>query len=251
MTANKPAALPSLAVKLDRQCLTITLRGCAGRGRLDDNAARELIALAERADDDERVLIVALTGKGAAFCRGIDGDSAGRAVESIAALSKPTIAIINGAAIDEGLELALACDIRLATGSARFALTQLTRGTLPRCGATQRLPRIIGPAHALRMILSGACVYSTEAARLGLVSAVASDRAELERAAENLMDTLTARAPLALRLAKEAIVKGYDMTLAQGVRLEEDLYALLQTTADRAEGVRAFLSKRKPLFKGL
>jgi enoyl-CoA hydratase/carnithine racemase len=129
-------------------------------------------------------------------------------------------------------------------------LTQLLRGKLPRFGGTQRLPRLAGPAQALRMILTGASISAADAMRLGLVTYLADDAADLDRVARELLATLASRGPIGMRMAKEAVRKGYDMTIEQGIRLEEDLYALLQTTTDRAEGVRAFLEKRKPLFKG-
>jgi enoyl-CoA hydratase len=171
-------------------------------------------------------------------------------VETLALLSKPTLAMINGDATDEGLELAMGLDLRAAAREAHFALTQLVRGQLPRFGGTQRLPRLAGPAHALRMILTGLPIRADEAMRLGLVTYLADDREEFDRIARELLTTLASHGPAGMRMAKEAVRKGYDMTIDQGIRLEEDLYALLQTTSDRAEGVRAFLEKRKPLFKG-
>jgi len=165
-------------------------------------------------------------------------------------LSKPTVAIINGDAFDEGLELAMAADIRIAISSARFAITQMKHGAMPHFGATQRLPRLIGAANALRMMLTGTALGADEAMRLGLIAYLANSRKDLAEVSGRVAEAILSRAPLAARLVKDAVVKGYDMTLEQGIRLEEDLYALLQTTADRAEGVRAFLEKRKPLFRG-
>jgi enoyl-CoA hydratase/carnithine racemase len=165
-------------------------------------------------------------------------------------VSKPTLAIINGDAIDEGLELAMAADIRIATARARFAITRLRRGEMPRFGATQRLPRLAGIGNAMRMLLGGAAIDGAEAMRIGLVTYLAKDARGLARGAAEICEAILSRGPIAARLVKDAVLKGYDMTLDQGIRLEEDLYALLQTTADRAEGVRAFLDKRKPLFRG-
>jgi enoyl-CoA hydratase len=231
-------------------CVIATLARPAARNRLSAAMARRLVELAEEVEDDEKALMLAIRGAGGNFCAGFDDDVDPAAVESIAALSKPTLAIIDGVATDEGMELALALDLRVAAQKARFTMGQLGRGRMPRFGGTQRLPRLIGAAHALRMLLTGAALNGGEAMRLGLVTYVASGRAGVERVAADVMRAVTSRGPVAARLAKEAVRKGCDLTLDQGIRLEEDLYALLQTTADRAEGVRAFLEKRKPLFRG-
>jgi enoyl-CoA hydratase len=231
-------------------CVIATLARPAARNRLSAAMARRLVELAEEVEDDEKALMLAIRGAGGNFCAGFDDDVDPAVVESIAALSKPTLAIIDGVADDEGMELVLAVDLRVAVQKARFTMGQLGRGRMPRFGGTQRLPRLIGGAHALRMLLTGAALTGGEAMRLGLVTYVASGRAGLERVAADVMRSVTSRGPVAARLAKEAVRKGCDLTLDQGIRLEEDLYALLQTTADRAEGVRAFLEKRKPLFRG-
>ena len=209
-----------------------------------------MLELFEHVEDDDATRMLALTGAGAAFCIGFDAAVDPRLVESLAVLSKPTVAILNGDAIDEGLELAMAADIRVAISSARFAITHVKRGTLPHFGATQRLPRLIGAANAIRMMLTGSALGADDAMRLGLVTYLARSKTELAATGGGVAQAILSRAPLAARLVKDAVLKGYDMTLDQGIRLEEDLYALLQTTSDRAEGVRAFLEKRKPLFRG-
>jgi enoyl-CoA hydratase len=256
---KRKAAAPHPAPPVDAGAIEIELRGGAlvatlqrprAQNRVSHAMGRELMDLAETVEDDDSILALAITGAGTVFCAGFDEGVDSRLVETLAILSKPTVAIINGDATDEGLELALGLDLRAATGYARFALTQLARGQLPRFGGTQRLPRLAGPAHALRMILTGAPIRGDEAMRLGLVTYLADGRGELDRVAGELLTTLASRGPVGMRMAKEAVRKGYDMTIDQGIRLEEDLYALLQTTSDRAEGVRAFLEKRKPLFKG-
>jgi enoyl-CoA hydratase/carnithine racemase len=212
--------------------------------------ASELMERAQELEDDDEVRLLALRGSGAEFCVGFEPDVDPRLVETLAAVSKPTIGVINGAALDEGLELALALDIRVASPTGRFALTQVERGLIPSFGGTQRLPRIIGQTAALKMILSGEEIGAREASRLGLVTRLAPRSGALDGVVREIVDGLLTRGPIALKLAKEAVLKGADMTLSQGIHLEEDLYALLQTTADRAEGVSAFLAKRKPLFKG-
>ena len=259
----RPARAAAGRVEVARAggCVTATLEWPAARTRTAQNAshrltaamALRLIELAEEVEDDADALMLGIRGAGGNFCGGFDDDVDSMApgvVESIAVLSKPTLAIIDGLAADEGMELALAADLRVAAQNARFTMGQLGRGRMPRFGGTQRLPRLIGAAHALRMLLTGAAIDGGEAMRLGLVTYVAPGRAALERVAGEVVRAITSRGPVAARLAKEAVRKGCDLTLDQGIRLEEDLYALLQTTADRAEGVRAFLDKRKPLFRG-
>jgi len=231
-------------------CVTARILGGARGTKLGSEAAARLIELCEEVEDDDAVRMLAITGTGSAFCTGFAPDVNPTVVESLAVVSKPTVAIVNGDAVNEGLELALAADIRVAVASSRFALTQLAHGALPRFGGTQRLPRLVGPGHALRMMLTGAAIDGTEAHRIGLVAYLAKNERDLARTAGSVAEAILSRGPLAARLVKDAVLKGYDMTLEQGARLEEDLYALLQTTADRAEGVRAFLEKRKPLFRG-
>ena len=248
--AGAPADLGAIEIELDGGALVATLQRPRAQNRVSHAMTRELMDLAETVEDDDSILTLAITGAGTAFCAGFDDGVDPRLVETLALLSKPTVAIINGDATDEGLELAMGLDLRAATSDSRLALTQLVRGQLPRFGGTQRLPRLAGPAHALRMLLTGTPLRADEAMRLGLVTYLAHDREDLDRVARDLLATLASRGPVGLRMAKEAVRKGYDMTIDQGIRLEEDLYALLQTTSDRAEGVRAFLEKRKPLFKG-
>jgi enoyl-CoA hydratase/carnithine racemase len=231
-------------------CVTATLRSSSPRATITAAMAVRMLELIEQVEDDDAARMLALTSHGSVFCTGFDEGVDPRLVESLAILSKPTVAIINGDAFDEGLELAMAADIRIAINSARFAITQLERGELPHFGGTQRLPRLVGAANALRMILTGSAIDGAEALRTGLVAYLSKNREHLGQLAGEVAQAIVSRAPLAARLVKDGVLKGYDMTLDQGIRLEEDLYALLQTTADRAEGVRAFLEKRKPLFRG-
>ena len=233
-----------------RGCITATLSNPAHSNRVTAAMATELMELFERVEDEDDIAMLALTGAGKIFCAGFDADVNPNLIESMAVVSKPTVAIVNGDAIDEGMELAMAADIRIALRDARFALTQPSRGEMPRFGGTQRLPRLVGVANAIRMLVAGAEVDGNEATRIGLVTYLAKNPKELGARAAEVAQAILTRGPVAARMVKDAVRKGYDMTLDQGIRLEEDLYALLQTTADRAEGVRAFLEKRKPLFRG-
>ena len=231
-------------------CVTATLTRLANRNCVSAAMATELMELFERVEDDGDIAMLAITGAGDIFCGGFDTEVNPNLVESLAVLSKPTVAIINGDATDEGMELAMAADIRIALADARFALTQPAHGEMPRFGGTQRLPRLVGIGNAMRILVGGASIDGDEAMRIGLVTYLAKNRKELGGRAGDVASAILTRGPVAVRMVKDAVRKGYDMTLDQGIRLEEDLYALLQTTADRAEGVRAFLEKRKPLFRG-
>jgi len=166
----------------------------------------------------------------------------------VAGLPCPIIAAVNGDALGQGLEVALACDLRIAVETAYFALPHIAEGIISWDGATQRLPRLIGASKAIELLLTGQAVDATEAHRIGLVNRVVK-RAELMPLVMEIGQTMASKAPFALKYVKEAIVKGLDLTLEQGLRLEADLYCLLQTTEDRAEGIRAYLEKRPPQFK--
>ena len=162
---------------------------------------------------------------------------------------QPIIAAIRGYALGGGLELALACDIRIAGEDAQLGLTEVNLAIIPGGGGTQRLPRLVGRGRALEMILTGARIDAREAWRIGLVERVVP-AADVLAAARELARTLAEKAPVALRYAKEAVVKGLELPLADGLRLENDLATLLRTTEDRVEGAKAFLEKRKPRFTG-
>jgi enoyl-CoA hydratase/carnithine racemase len=162
---------------------------------------------------------------------------------------QPIIAAIRGHCFGGGLELALACDIRIASADARLGLTEVDLAIIPGGGGTQRLPRVVGRGKGLEMILSAARIDAAEALRIGLIERMVP-AGEALKAAQELAATLASKAPVALRYAKEAVVKGLELPLADGVRLENDLATLLRTTDDRLEGAKAFLEKRKPRWQG-
>ena len=169
--------------------------------------------------------------------------------KSIVDLIIPSIAAINGDAIGIGLELALACDLRICTETAHFAMNHIMYGGIPWDGGTQRLSRIVGRGKAMEMILTGEVIDAQEAHSIGLVHRVIPD----DEILTVVMDTareIASKGPIAVRYAKEAIRKGMDLTLEQGLRLEADLYFLLHTTSDRTEGIKAFQEKRSPRFEG-
>jgi enoyl-CoA hydratase/carnithine racemase len=205
--------------------------------------ARFGIALATAiaaASDDDAVRVLVVRGPRPA-------DTA--AIAAASAVTKPTVAWVEGDCFDQGLELALACDIRVAAPNARFAMRQVRDGKLPHDGGTQRLPRAVGIAHALRLLLTGEEIDAEEALRIGLVQQI-GDAEEVEQMAS----AIAAGAPIAAAYAKEAVVSGADLSLAQGARLEADLSVLLHSTDDRAAGLRAFKGRSDqgswPKFEG-
>lgn len=223
---------------------------------LDAATAADLASLAAAARD-EGLRALVLAADGPAFCRGeVDepADAAGRtpaqvAVEALAALPMPVLCAIEGDAWDAGLELALACDLRLAGAAASLRMAHLASGLVPQAGGTQRLPRVAGKAAALRLLLLAETLDAAEARTLGLVQRLTPAGGALAEA-EALAARLASGAPIATQYLKEAVHRGMECSLADGLQLEADLYFLLQTTADRMEGIRSFQEKRPPRFEG-
>ncbi len=222
-------------------------------GKLDS------ICAAINADREIRVIVLAGTGSGPfSMASALNIKQSSRSkhekkyatlAEPFASIDQPVIAAVSGDAVGLGLEMILACDVRLADETARFGLPHLKEGGIPWDGGTQRLPRIVGKAKALEMILTGELIDSKEALKAGLVSKIVSTDKLLEETLE-MAHKMASKGPIALRYAKEAVNKGMDLTLEQGLRLEGDLYFLLHTTSDRTEGINAFIEKRKGEFKG-
>ena len=168
---------------------------------------------------------------------------------SISMLEVPVIAGIEGDAVGIELEWALACDIRIASETSRFGLPHVKYGLLPFEGGTQRLTRLVGRSKASEMILTGECIDAQEALRIGLVNRIVP-RSEVSKTVMELAKDMVSKSPISTRFAKEAICKGIDLSLDQGLRLEADLYFLMHSTHDRREGIRAFQEKRKTHFEG-
>jgi enoyl-CoA hydratase len=229
----------------------VTLNRPVVGNALNQSMDTELAEVCNGINEADDIYVVVITGAGADFCRGVEEGLAGTChpAAAIAGIARPVIAAVNGDALGEGLEIALSCDIRIASDAAHFALPQVALGRLPVDGGTQRLPRIIGRGKALELLLTAGIITAAEALEIGLVSKVVSPES-LEGETVKLAETIAARGPVALRYLKEVVNKGLDMTLEQGLRLEADLYFLLHTTADRTEGVTAFREKRPPKYKG-
>ena len=250
---------------VEEQVATITLNRPDVHNAQNDTLRRELHQAFTTLTTDEDVKAIVITGAGArAFSAGADirefVEPASptqlrerrKRIDYRSVMdrcSQPIIAAINGFALGGGLELALACDIRIAAENATLGLTEINLAIIPGGGGTQRLPRLIGRGKALEMILTGARIPASEALRLGIVERVVP-AGEALTAATELARTIAGKAPIALRYAKEAVVKGLGMSLEDGLRLEGDLSTLLRTTEDRVEGAKAFLEKRKPRWSG-
>jgi len=239
----------------------LTLRSDDGANRIGAEAITDLSDACNRltGDLETRVVVVQADGGGfslgwteALLMEGSNGDEAllpGDPFGCLAALPLPVIAAINGDCFSGALELALACDIRIAGAGARFAFPESEFGLIPLAGGTQRLPRIIGRSHAVEMLLLGRVIDADTALDWGLVNEL-SAASDLAEATDRIASVIAARGPIAERLAKEAVQFGTEMPLARALRYELDLTVLLQTTEDRAEGVSAFAEKRTPRFIG-
>ena len=239
---------------------TITLNNPASGNIIDTNTVAAVADICAEISEDDSIRAVIITGKDH-FSKGTDRqelvqEEAGQDIierlsiaSLIGNLERPTIAAIAGDAFGQGLEIALACDIRMCADNARFSMDHAVFGDIPWDGGTQRLARLVGRGVALQMILCPEIIDAAEAYRIGLVGRIVPAM-ELMKEAAAAAREIAAKGPIALRYVREAIYKGMDLTLAQGLRLEADLYFLLHTTRDRAEGITAFREKRIPHFTG-
>ena len=196
-----------------------------------------------RENDSLQLLILTATGK--VFSVDKIGNSSGASAKQLSTLALPVLVALHGDATGSGLELALAGDLRVCVPSAKFSFPGLERGAMTKDGGTQRLPRLVGPAWAKDMLLTGRSVDANEALSIGLVNRVSEDITET---IAELSAQITGGSPIGVRYAKEAVGKGIDLTLEQGLRLEADLNVILQSTSDRSEGLKSFLEKRPPKF---
>lgn len=252
-----------LRLELDGDVAVLTIDRQEALNALNQDVLVELSLAFELAEADTSVRALVVTGAGRAFVAGADIAALGRLEDAysgrelaligqdvfgtLAALPFPTVAAINGFALGGGLELALAADLRVAAPTARLGLPEVGLGLIPGYGGTQRLPRLIGQGRALDLILTGRHVPADEALQLGLVNRVADDAVA---AAVELARQAARNGPVALGLAKEAVSRGLDVTLSQGLEIEADLFGLVATSEDMREGTSAFLEKRSPAFKG-
>ncbi len=243
----------------------ITLDRSEKRNAVSTQMMGEIIRAAREADDDPAVRAVILTGGASFFSAGADLNEALQvktAVEGVAyfeqwhrlngtleSLGKPVLAAIEGFCITGGLELALACDLRIAGEGSTFAITSSKIGTVAGAGGTQRLPRIVGMAHALDILFSAEPIPADEAYRMGLINRLVAKGKALETCGK-LVEVYAQRAPLSLKLVKRAVRSGMQMDFASAIEFETSIVSLIYGTQDKQEGISAFLEKRTAKFQG-
>jgi enoyl-CoA hydratase/carnithine racemase len=232
------------------------------RNALSPELMEELASGVEGFDADPEIRCIVIAGSDEAFASGADiGALRERTFEEslrhpsaafwrrLAACKTPLVAAVSGFALGGGCELALVCDLIVASEAAELGQPEINLGIIPGGGGTQRLARVIGKQRAMELVLTGRRIDAAEAERLGLVNEVAAQGEWLERAME-LAHRVARRPPIAARLAKQAVLSAEETSLAAGLEHERRLYELAMATEDRIEGMEAFLEKRKPDFKG-
>ena len=257
----------TVRTELDGQVATITIDRPDAANALDAATRRELVEAWKWVDQTADVLVAILTGAGdRVFCAGSDlrdpalddfeytadelfGSPPRKHFHRELHTTKPVICAINGHALGGGLELALLADIRITADHAEFGCPEVTVGSMPGAGATQRLPRLIGASAAAAMLLTGGRIGAAEALRLGLVSE-SVPAAELQNRAAELAARIARNAPLSVRATLRALRAAEELPLEQGLELERHLFGLIRSTRDRAEGRAAFREHRDPEFGG-
>jgi enoyl-CoA hydratase/carnithine racemase len=246
-------------------------RGTVGLARLNRPEARnalsaelmeELAALCERWDEDDEIRCIVIAGSDDWFAAGADIKAmamrtlvetltapAGRFWERLAAVRTPLVAAVSGFALGGGCELALACDLIVASETAEFGQPEILLGIIPGGGGTQRLARVMGKQRAMELVLTGRRIDAEEARSLGIVNSIAPKKGWLDAALE-LAEVVARRPPLAVRFAKQAVLAADETPLSAGISHERRLYELAMATEDRVEGMNAFIEKRKPEFRG-
>ena len=242
----------------------VTMNRPEKRNALDGQMRCAFLGAMDRIRRDTTTRAVVITGAGdKAFIAGADiSEFEGRSpvdqyrvmrlptvFDAIERCPKPVIAAVNGFCLGGGMELALACDIRLASANAKFGQPEVNLGIIPGGGGTQRLPRVIGLGRALRLILTGEMVTADEAAKYGLVEEVLPPEVLIDRAIA-IGELIASKSPVAVAAAKEATRAAMSLPLDEGLRLETALFQLCFSSEDKAEGVHAFLEKRAPNFSG-
>lgn len=242
--------------------LTITLNRPEAYNALRTQLLSELADVLQQCSDNDSVRAVVITGNEKVFAAGADikemaaldavgvlNDPRVLHWRRIAQFPKPLIAAVNGFALGGGCELVMHADIVIAGDNAQFGQPEINLGIIPGAGGTQRLIRTVGKSMAMQLVLSGEFISAQQARDFGLISEVTIPERSLERATE-LARKITTKPPIAVRQAKEVLLKAYDTTLDSGLSLERKAFTLLAATEDRNEGIAAFMEKRKPNFTG-
>ena len=246
---------------------TITLNRPDRMNAFSSEMTQSIYKVVKDANKDKKVRVLVITGAGSAFCTGSDvramaqkydqparEDSEPESIDVqlpilLRRFQKPIIAAINGVTVAGGLDFACACDIRIASDRARFAMVYVRRGMIPVGGGTFLLPRLVGIDRACQLIWTGDMIDAKEAERIGLVTMVVPHE-ELESATRELAEKLAKGSPLAIQKAKRAIYEGLEMDMRSALVYVASAVKELEETEDHKEGVRAFVEKREPIFKG-
>lgn len=260
-------------MSLDLKTITITHKGAIGiitlnrpdaLNALNDQLITDLTLAIDMVRQDDKVRVIILTGGEKVFAAGGDikamlacgtweakkyVDPIHKVFNLIADVPKPTIAAISGFALGGGVELSLTCDFRIAAQNAKFGFPEINLGIFPAAGGSQRLPRLIGMSKAKELMFIGDTIDAETALGIGLVNRVVP-REDLMEASLQLAEKLAAKPPLALRNLKESLHNVFDLDLHMGLKMEQEIMGSLFATEDQKEGMRAFIEKRKPDFKG-
>jgi enoyl-CoA hydratase len=244
---------------------TITINRPKALNALNKQALQEISARLDSAEEDDTVKVVVITGSGdKGFCVGLDlkfvkGINAvdgmnlsllgQKLTKKIEELKKPVIAAINGYALGGGLELAMACDLRIASETAKVGQPELNVGLIPGWGGTQRLPRLVGRGIAKELVFTGKMIDAKTAEKLGLLNKVVPSE-KVKSTVEEVADELMTKPPVGLQLVKQLINSSIEVALAKGLLQEAQAFGVLASTEDFDEGVAAFIEKRKPKYKG-
>ncbi len=251
-----------LVARHGEHVLHLTLNRPAVHNALRNQTLREIATELTRAEADDKVRAVVISGNDKAFAAGADLnemihkdaiatqlDVRAQYWRAIARFPKPILAAVNGYALGAGCELLMHADIAIAGRGARIGQPEINVGTIPGAGGTQRLIRTVGKPLAMKMVLSGEFIDAQQALQAGLVAEVSEDAATLERTL-SLADSIAQKSPLAVRLAKEAMLQSFELGLEAGLLLERKSFSLMAASADRREGIAAFQEKRAAVFSG-